>query len=336
MKLELVSIAGEKDKDKAEDDPDAERKKRKGTRKGDEVIKGCVLKVDIELHELVAKVRVTEPDAKEPSEGEAKLRVLEAGGSWFLVMAPKLSAGGGSIGAGLRKYRDKMCACKDVKCTEDVSEDMEDWARTMRDEIKSLPGDERKALDEIDDEMKACRRKLREGDEAAEAKDMMAKLEEFRARMCACADRTCAEQIEKDTMDWSTSVSSKARKPRDDDQKKAVELMIAYEDCKRRAMKAEAAPRPPDDPPPPDDPASSGGSSLASLPACAEYRRGIDKLLGCPKYPRSAAEAMKQDYERRDKAWASSSQTQVGRDLVNKSCAESAELLKKLLDSMCP
>jgi hypothetical protein len=341
MKIELVSIAGEREKDKdpdAEDPDDKAKQRKKGTRKGDEITKGCVLKVDVALHELTAKVKVTEPDGKEPSEGEARLSVIEAGGSWFLVMAPRLSAGGGAIASGLRKYRDKMCACKDVKCAEDVSDDMRDWSKTVRDEAKALSRDERKPLDEIDDEMKACRRKLREGDLDAEAREVMAKFEEIKSKMCACADRACADRIQKELERWSDTMTPKvkAKTPTAEEQKRATELMTAYAECsiKARAEAKTEADDPP--PPPPDDPDTSGGSGLSSVPACAEYRRGIEKLRSCARYPRSAADALKRAYEQMEQGWAASSGNAAYREAITKSCASGADSMKKLLESMCP
>jgi hypothetical protein len=343
MKIELVSIEGPKGKDEPkEKDKDAERKK--GTRKGDEITKGCVLKTDVELHELVAKVKVTEPDAKEASEGEATLSVLQAGGSWYLLRAPVLSAGGGALGAKLRKYRDQMCACKDAACTEEVFKEMKDWAKTVRDEAKSLPKDEMKTLDEIDDEMKACRRKISEGDQVALIQEAIAKFEGYKAAMCTCADRACAERVHREMEEWSRAEAGRTKdtKPSDEDTKKLMTLATAYGECQTKAMAGGATgtddPMPPEDPDPDGGGASGasgggGGSGLASIPACADYRKMIDKLDSCRKYPRTAVESLKKGYDAMDQALRTSPSA---RDTYAKSCADTVSAMKKVIEQLCP
>jgi hypothetical protein len=341
MKIELISLAGDKDDkaaDKAKDGDDAEgtRRQRRGTKKGDEAMKGCVLKVDVELHELIAKVRVTEAEGKQPSEQEARLMAVHAGDSWFLMMAPKLAAGGGAIGAKLRGYRDQMCACKDAACAEGVHEEMQAWAKTVRDDAEKLPRDEIKALDEIDGEMKACRRKLGEGDEGLQIKEALVQLEALKTKMCACADRACADRVQNEVEAWSKSVSAKAQ-VRGEDVDKVTEITKGLTDCMTRVMKAD--PNALEQLPTKDSADSGsggGGPGLASLPACAEYRRQLDRLRACPKYPPTAADAARRGYEQMEKGWAGMRPTPATRDSMNQACESIASSLKDALATMCP
>src|SRR5690606_21750857 len=66
MELGLVSIAGVQHRRGADADAVADAgadAKGLTMKKGDKATKGCVFKVDVASHDLVAKVRVTEPDA---------------------------------------------------------------------------------------------------------------------------------------------------------------------------------------------------------------------------------------------------------------------------------
>jgi hypothetical protein len=75
---------------------------------------------------------------------------------------------------------------------------------------------------------------------------------------------------------------------------------------------------------------------MSSVPACAAYRRQIDQIGTCAKYPRSAVDAMKQGYAQMEKSWATASSNAQFREQMTKSCAASAEALKKAREMMCP
>jgi hypothetical protein len=338
MKFELVSIAARPDEDGRPTDG-----KGLVMKQGDRATKGCVFKVDVAIHDLVAKVRITEASAGEASEQEVKLSAIDAGGSWYLMKAPKVSAGGGSMGGKLRAYKDQMCACKDRACAEKVQEEAKAWGRTVEEEARKLPKDEQQAIDEIDEEMQACERKLREGDAAAEAKAIMAKLEDYKAKMCTCADRACAARVQQDLASWFATASSRMNdmKSSPEDERKAEALMEAYGECAEKLAAGDASAE--EDPLPPEEPPPGGGASagasageMSAVPACADYGRQIDKILACPKYPRSAAEAMKKGYEQMAKSWAATAGSPEARESWIKACVAGAEGLKKLVASMCP
>jgi hypothetical protein len=360
MKLELVSIAG----GEAKDGGGAEDKGQGlAMKKGDKAL-GCVLKVDVAIHELVAKVKVkvTEPDAGEPSEQEVTLSAINAGGSWYLQGAPKVSGGGGGGGGGaitarLRGYKDQMCACKDAACAEKVQADAKAWGKTVETEAKKLSKEQDQALEEIDEEMTACRRKLLEGDADGDAdgdaggdvslKEVLAKLESYKAKMCACADLGCAARVQQDMASWYAAAAAKltAMKTSPEEDQRIEALMEAYGECAEKLAKGDGAgatddPLPPEEPPPGGGTSGGGGATaaadLASVPACADHRRQLDRLLACPKYPRSATDAMRKGYEQMAKAWAASAGDPAGRGALIKACEQSADALKKLVASMCP
>jgi len=74
-----------------------------------------------------------------------------------------MGCGGGTEGE-LTKYKEKMCACDNKECAEKVFEEYNAWAKGARDEAKKMSKDDRKKLEDIDHELKACRRKFRDED----------------------------------------------------------------------------------------------------------------------------------------------------------------------------
>ncbi len=352
MKIELVSIAADQDAGAAG------RAKASGMKKGDQAMKGCVLKVDVAQHALVAKIRVTAPDATAPSEGEATFQAIEAGGSWFLWAPPTISAGGGADASGLaaklRGYRDQMCACKDLACSDQVRREQKEWVSTIKAQAERLPKDEAMALEVLDEELWACRSKLQEGGVAGATgagdagggdpmKAALAQMDGYKARMCACAERACAERVDQEMIDWSKAAAARTQgvKPSPDQERQIIAIVTAYAECQTKAKAADGAPKP-SDPLPPEDtnggagPGASGGADLSSVPACAEYRRQIDQIRSCPKYPSTAVDSMQQGYELMEKSWAASRSSAATRDQMTKACTAGADSLKKVRESMCP
>jgi hypothetical protein len=304
-------------------------------KKGSKAGRGCVFKTDVRGHELVATVRVTESGG-EPAEQEATLFAVEVDGSWYLGMTPKLRPGVAALERELKKYRTKMCACKDTACTDEVMKDLGEWTRSQRDANDKLLRSERRQLTEIDDEIRACKRKLREADEAEQARQSIAKMEELKNQMCQCADKACADRVSKAMTDWGTAMASNLKmKTRPEDTKRVTEIAEELGRCMTKAMTPDDAP---DDPAalPPDDPATGTGTGMASLPACAEYRRQIDKLRSCPKFPPTTANTVRRGYEQMERSYARSAKDAAARQRTNKSCEQIADPLKKRLEAICP
>jgi hypothetical protein len=62
-------------------------------------------------------------------------------------------------------FRDKMCACKDKACTENVRKEEKEWqAANMKDikedDLKSAPKDFMEKMDKIDSAERECRHKF--------------------------------------------------------------------------------------------------------------------------------------------------------------------------------
>jgi hypothetical protein len=94
----------------------------------------------------------------------------------FLVASVLLGFGLGACGGGselenkMKKSRDDMCACTDKACADKVQEEYKAWTTEAR---KGKKPDEKtmEAMNKMDSEYKACRRKLRDAADSGGAKE---------------------------------------------------------------------------------------------------------------------------------------------------------------------
>jgi len=76
---------------------------------------------------------------------------------------------------------------------------------------------------------------------------VMAKLQEFGAKMCACKDNTCAEGVSNEMTKWSVEVAKTQTEPvtmTEQDQDRAVKIAQQMGECMQEAMTA-SPPKPP-------------------------------------------------------------------------------------------
>ena len=74
--------------------------------------------------------------------------------------------------------------------------------------------------------------------------DMMAKMTEFKDKMCACADSPCAQKVSDEMTKWSTDMAKDMKEPPKmsvEDTKKATEIGEAMGKCMQKAMGAGSA-----------------------------------------------------------------------------------------------
>ncbi|HEY4180551.1 MAG TPA: hypothetical protein VGM90_27090 [Kofleriaceae bacterium] len=77
---------------------------------------------------------------------------------------------------------------------------------------------------------------------------MIAKVAEYKDRICACKDKDCATKVNDDYTKWGTEMTSKMAsdkggvRPDEDTDKKLTEYAMAYSDCMTSAMSAGSAP----------------------------------------------------------------------------------------------
>lgn len=335
VKLELISIAEEGEAGEGAKDDKAPKESGHLMKKGDEAGKGCVFKMDARMHGLVVKVRATESGGKS-QEQEAKAMVAEIDGGWYLMGPPVLSAPSGDLKEQMSKFRAEMCACTDAACAEKVQEAAKEWGKSKEDAVKTLEKAQRDVIESAEKEMEACAKKVTDaGAETA----VVAKMTELKDRACACADRACTDQVTQDMMAWSKDVDQKM-KPSAEVMKKLSEIGQEMTACLAKVITPSAAGTPPDDPMPPesgssDDAKPAAGGSMASIPACADFKRQIDRLDGCRQYPKSGVQSLREAYEQMEKNWESMRSQASSRDAVRTMCQSTADSLRKAIAQIC-
>ena len=86
----------------------------------------------------------------------------------FGMMFSLGACGGGSgIEKEMTEWKNKVCACKDAECADKTFTDYRAWTKGKRDEAKKMDKSELDKLEKIEDELKDCRRKLRDAAQPA-------------------------------------------------------------------------------------------------------------------------------------------------------------------------
>ncbi|MBA3500518.1 MAG: hypothetical protein H0T65_09105 [Deltaproteobacteria bacterium] len=300
-KIELVEIVTKeppapKDDEKKSDDEDDPLGGVMKT--GQKLMKGCVAKVPMRIHTAKVKLKVT-PKGEEATEQDAEIVLLQIGSGFYLAAAPTVSLGVGALEREFKGIKDKVCACKDAECAQKLKDEFKASPRRkqVKKEIKALSEKDQAKLEMIEDEIKACEKKLG-GDDQLEA------MEQFRDKICGCPDKTCADKVTQEMTVWGNS--NKDAKLSEEDMKKASEIGEEMGKCITRIYSADTgggagggigATI-----------ASAGGLAEASadLPQqCRDYRETILKAANCPKLPQQSRQALLDGWKSMADAWKS-------------------------------
>ena len=178
------------------------------------------------------------------------------------------------------------------------------------------------------------------------AGEAMAKMGEFKDKMCACKDKKCADDVQDQMNKWSAenakSAGDKPEKPDEKMMKEMQEVGTKYGECMAKAMGGGDMGTPPagdgsGSAAPPaggsGDGAMNGGVNKApagggDLPAeCKDYQAAIEALAKCEKLPQATRDALKQSYEQTSAAWASV--PAEGRAALGTACKSAADAVKQ-------
>jgi hypothetical protein len=155
----------------------------------------------------------------------------------------------------------------------------------------------------------------------ADASEQVVKMSEFRDRMCACKDSTCAQKVMKDEEEWGSHTADRTHNTRfaDDDIAKIGEISQAMAACMQKALSVGATTPPPDPTP-----------AAVDLPkACQEWKAGVDKLDHCPTIAKATVTALRSSYDRTLAAWAKLSGD--ARASLSGSCDSARDAVNNLL-----
>lgn len=199
--------------------------------------------------------------------------------------------------AGLDGLRARMCKCQDTACTGEVMEAYRQWRVSMKRATtgkRPTPAQDRRA-NGLDHELRTCRSAIEakvvaaagNGPGAAGSGDGARELDAFRARMCACHDKPCADRVQADLATWQRARRARtdgAPPPIEDARDRAIERELAA--CRARA---EAA-----------TPGAPGAEKIdAMIAKLATFR---DRMCACKD--RGCATAVAGDLERWQQARA--------------------------------
>jgi hypothetical protein len=333
-KIELVEIIGKEppapsDDEKKDDDDDGE-KRNTGfvVKRGQRLMKGCVAKAPLRITEVKLKVKVTPAKEKEAIEQETEMMMMQVGKGWWLLGPPTISVGAAALIAEVTAMKDKTCACKDAACAKKLKEEFKESPRRkeLKKQIKALPDEDRDKIKAIDDEMEACDRKLGGG-------EMIAALAQFKDKMCACQDKTCAEKVSQEMMVWAKSHADDDSKPDTDTMKEATELseqmskcmMKAYEDKSGGGIGATIG-----------EAGGVAGGGPSGLPqSCTDYRNYLEQLTTCSKIPQASRDAFKQSLKTMDDAWGNLGNMDAsGRKAMDDACRQGLDATKQATTSL--
>lgn len=177
------------------------------------------------------------------------------------------------------------------------------------------------------------------------AGEAMAKMGEFKDKMCGCKDKACADKVQDEMNKWSAenakNAGDKPEKPSDEDMKKMTEVGTKYGECMAKAMgggdMGGSAAAPAGDGSGSAAPAAGSADGSAAAPAaagggdlpaeCADYKAAIESLAKCDKLPQATRDALKQSYEQTSAAWASI--PAEGKAALGTACKAAADAVKQ-------
>jgi len=126
--------------------------------------KMCVAKTTLRFRAFDLKLRVQSGEKK--SQQQARLRMLEVDGRFYLVNPPNVMTPGTSIDemlARLLSLREHACACLDKACGDSVNAEYTKWTEEMAKQAgdrTDFDAEHAKQLTEIEDSYAACLQKL--------------------------------------------------------------------------------------------------------------------------------------------------------------------------------
>ena len=332
-KIELVEIVTKEppvpsdDEKKKKDDDDEDYDKDKELtflmKSGERVYTGCYSKKPARLAETKIKVKVTPPKG-EAIEQEAKVMMIQVGKGWYLLNPPRISAGGAALAKEFSEMRDKVCACKDAACADKLKDEIkEDRGKEFKKEMKDLSDKEKDKIDAIEEEIKVCEKKL-----AGEAQ--LVAMTQFKDKMCACADKSCADKVMQEMSVWSRSQDSD--KLPDDIMKKASAIGQEMAACMQKLYSSNTGGGIG------STIAEAGSVSAGGMPAaCIEYKNFIGKLATCSKFPESSRKSLEDGFRAMEDGWKNIDWTKMPADSkkqVNDGCQQGLDAMKQSATAM--
>lgn len=177
------------------------------------------------------------------------------------------------------------------------------------------------------------------------AGDAMAKMTEFKDRMCACKDPECAKKVNQDMTAWSQTQGGVQKEPAnmsDADKKKATDIGTQMGECMQKAMSARvpatgSATTEPTDSGSAADATGSGSAVAEKTPGlpkeCDEYQAAVEKLSTCDKISKQARETLIKAYADASSGWKTL--PDAAKEKIAGSCKAGAESVISMAKAQC-
>ncbi len=276
--------------------------------KGQRAMKGCVAKVPMRMQQVKLKIKVKVASGDQPAaEQEVRMSMMEVDGGWYLITPPPISTvfGYAAIAAMFTSAREQVCACKDSACADRLKTEFKAKAKAvgLKQELKKLGQDDQDKLDKVEEEIKACERRLDEGGPAIAASGAaaggndigaraLAKLTVYKDELCACRDKACMDRVSEEMSAWAKAQPDDGMT--DDVTRQATAIGEEMGKCMVRITSGEAAT--PADKPAEKPLATASDADFPKSPtmpaSCETYRQSIARLASCSNYPASARQAL--------------------------------------------
>lgn len=335
-KIELVEIVSKEPPAPSDDDNKNNKNDDKDEfdsmvmKSGQRLMKGCVSKVPMRIQMAKLKLKVT-PEGETAFDQEAEIMLLQVGKGFWLANPPRISLGAGALVKELTAIKDQVCACKDAACAQKLKEEFKASPRRkkIKKEVKALAPEDREKVDKVEDEIKACERKL-------DVADAIGAMEQFKSKMCACTDRVCVDKVTQEMIVWSKSHADDGDDLAPEDRERVTKISEELSRCMMKVADAggggggigETI-------------ASIGGGDAELAPvdgmpaACEDYRQVLIKLSGCAAMPEQSRKAIKDGYKAMMQAFENlRNAPPESIKAVEDGCRQGADAIKQAMGTM--
>ncbi len=318
--------------------------------KGQRAMKGCVAKVPMRMQQVKLKVKVA-ADGQPAAEQDVQMMMMELEGGWYLITPPPISKvfGPAAISAMFTSARDQVCACKDIACAERLKSEFKAKAKEigLKQEFKKLSEDDQDKLEKVEEEIKACERRLEEGGPAIAASGTpaaggndigaraLAKLTVYKDQICACRDKACMDRGSEEMTAWAKAQPDDGMT--DDVTRQATAIGEEIGKCMVRITSADGST--PVDKPAEKPLATASDADFPQSPtmpaSCETYRQSIARLASCANYPASARQALIDAWKQMISSFGDFSKLPVEtQKSIGKTCEQATEAMVKATVSL--
>lgn len=141
----------------------------------------------------------------------------------------------------LERLRNKLCACTDAACADQVTAEKKAWETAMRQKMGTAkPDDKQKARGKLfEDGMQECRARIAGGGGEARFDTAIAELKGLKAKMCSCADKACGDKVNEEYKAWKAALAAEmtGKKPTADQQSRGDKVLDELKACRTKLVK---------------------------------------------------------------------------------------------------